>query len=444
MERYKKKDYLAVVELLEQVNKRLSRCDMSSVDVPAILSDCQDAAITLGTHLEQQGEEGVRLTHILEEYCENLYQLIQKILEGAESVVCTDYIQTFAFRLAELEEGICKNLPERKEVVFLPYKASMWDSLESVWKATDADPECEAYVVPIPYYDKNPDGTFREFHYEGDLYPDYVPITRYEEYNLAERHPDVIYIHNPYDDLNFVTSVDPQYYSDKLRECTDELVYIPYFVLSDNEVTAESVKKFCLTKGVVNADKVIVQSEAVKQAYVHALEEFNGEEDLNGKKWREKILGLGSPKIEKIKNTTKAELTIPETWEKIITKIDGNWKKVIFYNTSLATLLDKKEQAIEKMRWVFDFFEKRKDEVALLWRPHPLTESTLFSMLPQLYQEYIELKQQYTREGWGIYDDSADLDRAIILCDGYYGDRSSVVTLCQEAGKKVMIQNVNI
>ena len=95
------------------------------------------------------------------------------------------------------------------------------------------------------------------------------------------------------------------------------------------------------------------------------------------------------------------------------------------------------------MRWVFDFFEKRKDEVALLWRPHPLTESTLFSMLPQLYQEYIELKQQYTREGWGIYDDSADLDRAIILCDGYYGDRSSVVTLCQEAGKKVMIQNVS-
>ena len=34
----------------------------------------------------------------------------------------------------------------RKEVVFLPYKASMWDSLESVWKAAEEDPDCVAYV----------------------------------------------------------------------------------------------------------------------------------------------------------------------------------------------------------------------------------------------------------------------------------------------------------
>lgn len=445
MSKVVRKQLLQAIGLLEkgtnQVGKLIADCRKE--DCIELLTDCQDLAIAIGTRIEKLRGEGTATVSGLEEYCENIYTVGEQLQgqdtpeQDADSVVIlTDSLQL-------VKKTFEAEFPDKREVVFLPYKASMWDSLESVWKAADADPECDAYVVPIPYYDKNPDGTFREFHYEGDLYPDYVPITRYEEYNVAERHPDVIYIHNPYDDLNFVTSVDPQYYSDKLRECTDELVYIPYFVLSDNEVTAESVKKFCLTKGVVNADKVIVQSEAVKQAYVQALEEFNGEEDLNGKKWREKILGLGSPKIEKIKNTTKDELMIPETWEKIITKIDGNWKKVIFYNTSLATLLDKKEQAIQKMRWVFDFFEKRKDEVALLWRPHPLTESTLFSMLPQLYQEYIELKQQYTREGWGIYDDSADLDRAIILCDGYYGDRSSVVTLCQEAGKKVMIQDVS-
>ena len=47
-------------------------------------------------------------------------------------------------------------------------------------------------------------------------------------------------------------------------------------------------------------------------------------------------------------------------------------------------------------------------------------------------------------EGWGIYDDSAELERAIALCDGYYGDHSSLVQLCQEAGKPVMIQDVEI
>ena len=28
--------------------------------------------------------------------------------------------------------------------------------------------ECDVYVVPIPYYDRNPDRTFGEYHYEGD------------------------------------------------------------------------------------------------------------------------------------------------------------------------------------------------------------------------------------------------------------------------------------
>ncbi len=46
-------------------------------------------------------------------------------------------------------------------------------------------------MIPIPYFDKNPDGSFREEHYEGDQYPKNVPITRYDEYDLEARHPDV-------------------------------------------------------------------------------------------------------------------------------------------------------------------------------------------------------------------------------------------------------------
>ena len=50
--------------------------------------------------------------------------------------------------------------------------------------------------------------------------------------------------------------------------------------------------------------------------------------------------------------------------------------------------------------------------------------------------------EQYQAEGWGIYDDSAELDRAILLSDGYYGDRSSVVSLYQKTEKPLMLQNV--
>ena len=54
--------------------------------------------------------------------------------------------------------------------VFLPYKVSMWDSMETVWKAADKDPDCDAYVVPIPYFDKDQDGNLTVEHYEGDQY----------------------------------------------------------------------------------------------------------------------------------------------------------------------------------------------------------------------------------------------------------------------------------
>ena len=82
--------------------------------------------------------------------------------------------------------------------------------------------------------------------------------------------------------------------------------------------------------------------------------------------------------------------------------------------------------------------------MALLWRPHPLLLETIHSMRPQLQAEYEGIVDKYRNDGWGIYDDTADLDRAIALCDAYYGDGSSVVQLCQEAGKPVMIQDVQI
>ena len=52
--------------------------------------------------------------------------------------------------------------------------------------------------------------------------------------------------------------------------------------------------------------------------------------------------------------------------------------------------------------------------------------------------------EQYREEGWGIYDDTPDMDRAVAISDGYYGDASSIVQLCQEAGKPVMIQDVEV
>lgn len=143
---------------------------------------------------------------------------------------------------------------------FLPYKASMWDSLEGEWEKAQTDENCNVLVVPIPYYDKTPSGNIKEWHWEGNEFPDNVIITDYRSVDLEKIHPDKIYIHNPYDERNLLTSVAPDYYSTKLKNQTNELVYIPYFVLNEQGINSKSVEGFAALPGVVYAHTVIVQS----------------------------------------------------------------------------------------------------------------------------------------------------------------------------------------
>ncbi|MDO5150088.1 MAG: CDP-glycerol glycerophosphotransferase family protein, partial [Oscillospiraceae bacterium] len=390
--------------------------------------------------IDSETEDCVTIRYI-KDYCESIFNIHQSISEDTD---IKEVEKTLNHDLTLIKKSIEKDIIGKIEVVFLPYKASMWDSLESVWKAADEDPDCDAYVVPIPYYDRNPDHSFGEFHYEGGEYPDYVPVTHYNNYDISKRRPDVIYIHNPYDDCNYVTSVDPRFYSRELKKYTDKLVYIPYFVLAEpdpnNPKSVESVSHFVLTPGVINADEVIVQSEDMKQTYINVLLGHFGDTVENRKRFEGKIYGTGSPKFDKVASKSKEDISIPDEWLKIIKKPDGTWKKIVFYNTSISTMLQFNEQYIAKIKNVLNYFSKKTSDLVLLWRPHPLLHSTLSSMRPDLLIEYDIITQKYIMESWGIYDDTSDLDRAVIISDAYYGDWSSVMHIYEKTQKPVLVQ----
>lgn len=451
MKKEQKQSAVEFVELLKSAQKHVRQLlaggkEESLLDM---LQQCQQGAIQIGTMIEESEGEGFVTVKLLEDYCEQvfcLFEMVQSQQFDAVNAECDSLLYSMDSVLYNIEKSIHDDLPIRKEMVFLPYKASMWDSLESVWKAAKEDEEYDVYVIPIPYFDKNPDGSAREMHYEGDLFPDYVEITHYNDYDIRKRLPDIIFIHNPYDEANYVTSVHPAFYSKQLKEYTDCLVYIPYFVLGEvSPKDTQSIKKiehFILVPGVVHADKVVVQSEDMRRIYIDVMTAWAGEN--TAKYWEEKIVGIGSPKFDKVSNRMAGEMVIPEEWKKIIEKPDGTRKKIIFYNTSVSALLENGEKMLDKMQDVFGVFKKNVDEIALLWRPHPLIKATIGSMRPALWQKYETMVQKYREEGWGIYDDSPDMDRAVALCDGYYGDQSSVVQLCRKVKKPVLVQDVRI
>lgn len=399
-----------------------------------LLADCQNAAIVVGNTIEESEKKETEAVHLLEEWCELIYGCANAGTEPEQLKCCEQMSQ----KLVQIQDEIRNGIKAQKLAVFLPYKASMWDSLESVWRAsvTDEKEEWISTVMPIPYFAKNSDGTLGEMQYEGNDFPKDVPITDWQQFSLKREHPDIIFIHNPYDQYNFVTTIHPLFYSSKIREYTEKLVYIPYFVHQNDRVE----DSYCVLPGTIYADVVVLQSEKVREQYLRYFEAALPDlvEKQGKKAIEEKFQAWGSPKFD-AGNGSRTE--IPAQWQELIG--DGD-KKIIFFNTHLSSLMQgKSEQFLKKLEWVFDFFAKKED-VVLLWRPHPLMVDTARSMNPKAVEPYLRLVEKYKELRCGIYDDSKDLHRAVDLADAYYGDASSVTELFRQQGKPIMIMNHDV
>ncbi len=414
-------------------------CSHSREEVLDILAQMQELIISVGNIVENwEGAEN-KVTPKLEEACELLYQ-ISCSLEAEED--WQRALQSLVLLIDNIQNDVENEIPVKLEVVFLPYHVSMWDSLESVWMAANEDKGVDCYVVPIPYYDVEPNGMLGERHYHGNRYPEYVPVVPYWKYSLEDRKPDIIFFHNPYDESNLVTRVPEQYYARNLKQYTDMLVYIPYFV-SEEDGPADHQ---CYTPGVLYADRVVVQSGSIYEKYCRVYTDVlrsNGVEKSYVPA-EKKFLPLGSPKFDKIWNTPCEPENLPVSWRKSILRPDGSRKKIIFYNLSIGTFLQNPEQMLKKIDRVLNFFKARQSETVLIWRPHPLLMDTIDSMTPMLRQEYLRRISNFKEEGWGIYDETPDPNLAMALSDGYYGDPSSLLTVYRETGKPILLQDVDI
>ena len=444
MRKVQKVQVIGLVELLQDAHRetiKLLNTDQLEAALD-MLEQCYQSAIKIGVFIEKEEGAGFVTVGILEKYCEIIYS-IHKMVATTQSWNVSDIEGILAKIFGSIKNSVDEDIKVRKEVIFLPYKVAMWDSLESVWKAANEDPECDAYVIPIPYYEKNQDGSLGKMVYEGNDYPDYVPVVDFRKYDIEKRRPDIIYIHNPYDNNNAVTSVHPHFYSERLYELTDKLVYIPYFV-ADRGVP----KDLRVLPGVIYAHEVRVTNEKEREDYITGMEEWIGNKRLSGDyelympKWREKFMVVTSPKYDKVRNTKRDKNKLPKEWIDKIYRNDGTRRKVLFYNTTLARILDK-DNILEKIKCAIELVTQEED-IVMLWRPHPLYEATIKQNKPELLEKYQQIVTEFKEKEMGIFDDSPDLHRAIAEADVYYGDGSSVVYLFEELNKPIMLQNVDM
>lgn len=441
MRKYHKKQLLDLVQTIKEANIMIERFirNENYESATGLLIDCHEAAVNIGKRIEELEGEGTITVTYLEEYCDLLYQTGLAVNENKN---LKKELVLLHNQIIKIEDSLINDIKADKlEVVFLPYKASMWDSLESIYLVAKNDPQCDVYCVPIPYYELTPDSKLGQMYYEGaDYYDSSIEVTNWKEYDIEARHPDMIFIHYPYDDMAVNATVHPDFYSKKLRQCCDCLAYVPYFVVSGNTVAEYNA---CLP-GVLYADCVFVQSEQIRQSYIQHYNNFareNKMEQVCGR-GEDKFKAFGSPKFDKIINDRDAHYELPDNWKRLVYRGNGEKKKIVLYNTHMFAWINGGEQYFRKMQIIFETFRDREDAV-LWWRPHPNTELNFRTFRPDLLGKYMKTVESYKNGGWGIYDDTPDLHRAIAFSDVYYGDGSSLVELFKAGGKPVYYQDID-
>ena len=277
-----------------------------------ILAECQDMAVAIGDQMELFGTGLIELIPKLEHFCESLYEVYQQVPSLSEENANGE-IQKLKGELEDIKASIPADIMNKKEIVFIPYKPENWKAMEPLWREAIKHDDWTVHVVPIPYYYRNFSGDLKEMVYDLDKYPEEVHAIQYDKFGFEERHPDLIITQQPYDEFNYTYSVHPFFFNRALREYTEKLVYIPWFVTDDfskeDKLSWQSMEYFCLMPGVVCSDRTIVQSDNMKNNYVDRLTEYAGEDTRDI--WEEKIIGFGSP----------LEKTDPTEWQGILEEL---------------------------------------------------------------------------------------------------------------------------
>ncbi|CUQ77797.1 CDP-Glycerol:Poly(glycerophosphate) glycerophosphotransferase [[Lactobacillus] rogosae] len=411
------KDILQLLNTLLNFQKSIININTKE-ELNECLIKCQEAAISVGNEIEKNDSDLKYIVSELEQYCEIIYSISQTD-SYAE-------IEKYFKLINDIVNSVIKQIKEVKvkyRVVFLPYKADMWDSLESIWVEFAKDNRFDCKVVAIPYFDANRQTGQWEPRYDALRFPKNVPIVPFEEYNLGEMQPDLAFIHNPFDKYNLVTSVHPDYYTVELKKYIKHLVYVPYYVNSG--FISDQYKQL---PALLRCDSIVVQSKSAKKS-------------CEKERFFDKVIALGSPKFDKLINS-KDKVSVPEEW--IQKSAD---KKKIMLNTTISDLLGfegNDKSLINKLRNLFDIVSQRKD-VVIIWRPHPLLEATIKSLRVELIEDYNALINEFISCDYGIYDKTGDVSNTIIYSDAYIGsDYSSVINMFEVLGKPIYLLNSNI
>ena len=458
-----------IFQMLGKVQELVFKAIDMKADAAAMssLEQCQELAIKVGTNIEEEQGEGLLTVELLEQYCEQVYQLHERISAG-EVVDTEQESEKFSITLRNIQNSYKNDVKRKKEVWFLPVKAEDWAFMEAWYRAAKEDPKVDAYVMPVPYAERKSDGNMGAEHFDLTEFPSDLDVVDYRTYDFAHKHPDVMIIQNPFDEYASGMTVHPFFYAKNLKQYTEQLVYIPCFEVDeldpeDEKSIANSVS-YIVTPGVIHSDRIIVSSENLKKRYVECLTEVTGE--TCKEEWEKKIL-VGS---ELINQAFEEKMESYEDAEKQGTACENERqgyhqdrkkqeytynnkkdvkcklsqkKKVLFY-MGFSDFYTGGKKAILKLKNVLELFASQKDEIRILWLSEDSLESNLEKLCPQIYEDYRDILTFFEQEQMGERVSMSEIKKAVSQADAFYGSGGYAMNLCVRKKIPVMLKTMEV
>lgn len=310
-----------------------------------------------------------------------------------------------------------KKIEVRYKVVFFAELGAKWDSIESVYKTVKNRSDCDVEVVIAPIFRaiKDKDGkVISDVIYNDFLTPMGIKHTLYKDYDIKKDLPDIVFTSQPYESVT-----TEQFWAENISKYT-RLVYLPYGtfygLLSDEEIYTQ-----CMMPIHNLAWRVIVPNEMVK-------DEYSKYSKIKGKN----IIATGLPKWDYVFNINDRKLNMPSDWSK---KLSG--KKVILWNThyNLSGWIKSFFPWTNKMLEIVD----GRDDIAVIWRYHPMLETMFKVYYPEYKNDWIELKDKIKKSKSVVIDNYECYDYAFYFSDVLLSAASSLITQYLFTGKPIYL-----
>lgn len=397
-----------------------------------ILAQCQAAVLELGNYIEQmKGEQhpsAKKCVAVFAVYCEKLFHAYNALSEGAEDKTLYEELQQL---FVQMKQTVEKEIIHKKLVAFLPDDPKRWKEMQKLYEYYEQQENTEVCVIPLPLFTKNLYGeiTARQEEYDRNdkrkEYPGHLNMIPWTAIQMQLYEFAAIVIQNQYDGENSYLTVPPAYYAKQLQQYTNCLIYMMPQGVSDfteNDVIDLYGLKHSLTMpGAMYADKILIESPAMKKLFADYLTAFAGEDTRAV--WNEKLEAIRA-------------FCGGENRGKVPAERDGQ-EKTLLYCIGENEFFENTEAALDKVKERLDVMTRYQDrlKVAVCLYPHDIAAWEDVSAPEK--ERISQVLKEYCHSGHTVLLETADIP--VDDMTAYYGSPSPLVCRFVEQHKPAMV-----